>query len=107
PLFLPLHHVHGIINVLSCALWAGARIHLFEKFDAERIAAGVSAGDYTLFMAVPTIYVKILQYFEGLDDSEVERICRGFGAMRLNVSGSAACPVPLFEQWRERTGQVL
>ena len=22
--FLPLHHIHGIINVLSCALWSGA-----------------------------------------------------------------------------------
>jgi malonyl-CoA/methylmalonyl-CoA synthetase len=107
PLFLPLHHVHGIINVLCCALWAGAQVHLFEKFEADRIAAGVSAGDYSLFMAVPTIYVKMLQYFEGLEESEAERICHGFGAMRLNVSGSAACPVPLFEQWRERTGQVL
>ena len=24
PLFLPLHHIHGIVNVLSCALWSGA-----------------------------------------------------------------------------------
>ncbi|MFM7785199.1 MAG: AMP-binding protein, partial [Gammaproteobacteria bacterium] len=23
PLFLPLHHVHGIVNVLCCALWSG------------------------------------------------------------------------------------
>ncbi len=23
-LCLPLHHVHGIINVVSCALWSGA-----------------------------------------------------------------------------------
>ena len=23
-LVLPLHHVHGIINVLSCTLWSGA-----------------------------------------------------------------------------------
>ena len=26
PLFLPLHHIHGIINVMSCALWSGATI---------------------------------------------------------------------------------
>ena len=26
PLFLPLHHVHGIINIMSCALWTGAMI---------------------------------------------------------------------------------
>ena len=25
-LVLPLHHVHGIINVLTCALWSGARV---------------------------------------------------------------------------------
>ena len=30
PLFLPLHHIHGIINILSCALWTGARAgHVF------------------------------------------------------------------------------
>lgn len=27
--------------------------------------------------------------------------------MRLNISGSAACPVKLFEQWQQLTGQVL
>ena len=27
--------------------------------------------------------------------------------MRLNVSGSAACPVKVFDQWQELTGQVL
>ena len=27
--------------------------------------------------------------------------------MRLNISGSAACPVKLFNQWKDLTGQVL
>jgi malonyl-CoA/methylmalonyl-CoA synthetase len=31
PLFLPLHHVHGIVNVLSCALWSGAQVETFES----------------------------------------------------------------------------
>ncbi|WP_150293299.1 acyl-CoA synthetase [Sphingobium estronivorans] len=107
PLFLPLHHVHGIINVLSCALWVGATVHLFPRFDAPSVTADVAAGDYSVFMAVPTIYVKLLDYLESLDEAEAQAICDGFAAMRLNVSGSAACPVPLFEQWRARTGQVL
>jgi len=34
-------------------------------------------------------------------------VCDGFAAMRVNVSGSAACLVPLFEQWRARPGQML
>ena len=33
PLFLPMHHIHGIINVTSCALWSGATIEPFERFD--------------------------------------------------------------------------
>ena len=41
-LCLPLHHVHGIINVLSCALWSGAACEMLTRFDAnavwERIA---------------------------------------------------------------------
>jgi len=107
PLFLPLHHIHGIINILSCGLWAGATVHLFAKFDIPRITDQIIAGTYNVFMAVPTIYVKLIQYFESIDAERVEKICAGFKAMRLNISGSAACPVKLFKQWQELTGQVL
>ncbi|PCH61739.1 MAG: long-chain fatty acid--CoA ligase [SAR86 cluster bacterium] len=107
PLFLPVHHIHGIINILSCGLYAGATVHLFAKFDIPKIMAQVVNGTYNVFMAVPTIYVKLLQYFETIDASEVDKIAAGFKAMRLNISGSAACPVKLFKQWQALTGQVL
>ncbi|MDA1370802.1 MAG: acyl-CoA synthetase [Proteobacteria bacterium] len=107
PLFLPLHHIHGIINILSCGLWAGATVHLFAKFDIPRITDQIIAGTYNVFMAVPTIYVKLIQYFDTIDAAHVQQICDGFNAMRLNISGSAACPVKLFNQWKELTGQIL
>lgn len=107
PLFLPLHHIHGIINILSCGLWAGARVHLFAGLDIPKVTAEVAAGTYNVFMAVPTVYVKLIQYLEKQNQEEVAAICAGFKTMRLNISGSAACPVKLFEQWRELTGQVL
>jgi malonyl-CoA/methylmalonyl-CoA synthetase len=107
PLFLPVHHIHGIINILSCGLWAGASVHLFAKFDIPRITSEIVAGTYNVFMAVPTIYVKLIQYFESIDAAQVQKICDGFRPMRLNISGSAACPVKLFKQWQELTGQVL
>ena len=113
PLFLPLHHVHGVINILSCGLWAGATVHLFTRFDAPTITEQVAANTYSVFMAVPTIYVKMIQYFDAIgsgqvrDNDQVKKICAGFAAMRLNISGSAACPVTLFNQWRDLTGQVL
>lgn len=34
---LPLHHVHGIINVLSCALWSGACCEFLPKFNPESV----------------------------------------------------------------------
>jgi malonyl-CoA/methylmalonyl-CoA synthetase len=34
---LPLHHVHGIINLMSCALWAGATVHFLNPFDAKQV----------------------------------------------------------------------
>ncbi|MCY3566868.1 MAG: acyl-CoA synthetase [Gammaproteobacteria bacterium] len=107
PLFLPLHHIHGIVNILSCGLWAGATVHLFAGLDIPKVTSQVAAGVYNVFMAVPTVYVKLIQYLEKRDENEVAAVCAGFKAMRLNISGSAACPVKLFEQWQELTGQVL
>lgn len=107
PLFLPLHHIHGIINVLCCGLWAGVTITLFPKFDTEAILGDVAAERYTVFMAVPTIYVKLIKHLESLDEAARRAICDGFRFMRLNVSGSAACPVKVYNQWLALTGQTL
>jgi malonyl-CoA/methylmalonyl-CoA synthetase len=107
PLFLPLHHVHGIINVLCCGLWAGARIDLIDGFDAARILDRVANARYNVFMAVPTIYVKLIGALETMSAAERESAATGFGGMRLMVSGSAACPVSVHEKWLTLTGQVL
>ncbi|GAB1258861.1 acyl-CoA synthetase [Aurantivibrio plasticivorans] len=107
PLFLPMHHVHGIINILCCGLWAGATIDVFTQFDIETLLPKVTEDTYTLFMAVPTIYAKLISYLEGMSAGEKEKVCNGFRHMRLNVSGSAACPIPIYEKWLALTEQVL
>lgn len=107
PLFLPMHHIHGIINVTSCALWAGATIEPFAKFDQPAILERVKADAYTLFMAVPTIYVKLIQALEAAAPAERAAIVGGFRRMRLMVSGSAALPASVHEQWTALTGQKL
>jgi malonyl-CoA/methylmalonyl-CoA synthetase len=107
PLFLPLHHVHGIVNVLACALWSGALVETFESFDLDRVLDRVAAKAYTVFMAVPTIYVKLIRALEAASPEERERWAAGFGALRLMVSGSAALPASVHERWTELTGQKL
>lgn len=104
PLFLPLHHIHGIINVLCCALWSGALVDVFTRFDADAVLPRVAAGDYTLFMAVPTIYAKLATL---LDSESHPEVLKGFAGMRLMVSGSAALPAGLHRQWARLTGQSL
>jgi malonyl-CoA/methylmalonyl-CoA synthetase len=107
PLFLPLHHIHGIINVLSCALWSGGQIEAYPRFEMDVILGRVAEDAYTVFMAVPTIYVKMIQALEGMERESRERIVAGFGRMRLMISGSAALPATIHQRWTELTGQRL
>ncbi len=107
PLFLPLHHVHGIINVMSCALWAGATIEPFPRFDLDSILKRVASDSYTVFMAVPTIYVKLSQRIDAMGDDEREAVVDGFSKMRLMISGSAALPASVHKSWAILTGQQL
>ena len=64
---LPLHHVHGIVNVLLCALWSGARISFLPemqtKFSAGLVWDAFKDLDLSLFMAVPTVYAKLIEEF--------------------------------------------
>jgi malonyl-CoA/methylmalonyl-CoA synthetase len=122
PLFLPLHHVHGIVNVLTCALWSGASIEVFESFDAGEILARVADGAFTLFMAVPTIYVKLIQAIEAAPPVQRElrndRDWHGYfksiawrapaGFSRSAVAGRAdppGCGVRRTDQQRRRSGR--
>lgn len=107
PLFLPLHHIHGIINVLSCALWKGATIQAHPRFDLPTILSQVADRIYSVFMAVPTIYVKLIEALEAMSPSERESVVSGFANMRLMVSGSAALPASVHEAWTKLTGQKL
>ena len=104
---LPLHHTHGIVNALLCALRVGATVEMLPGFDAPMVWERFADGQATLFMAVPTVYVRLIQNWDEAAPIEQERRREGARALRLMVSGSAALPVPVFERWREITGHAL
>ena len=106
-LVLPLHHVHGIVNVLACALWSGAVCEMLPAFEAEAVWERLASGKPTLFMAVPTIYRKLIAAWEAADSSRQARWSAGAARLRLMVSGSAALPVQTLARWREITGHTL
>lgn len=107
PLFLPIHHVHGIINILTCGLWSGATVDVFESFDADGVLARVADGAYTVFMAVPTIYIGLIRLLEKSEPHRRRQITEGFAGMRLMISGSAALPASVHQLWTDLTGQRL
>ena len=60
PLFLPLHHIHGIINSLCCPLFVGAKTTMLGSFNVDYICEEISSKDFTVFTAVPTIYFSLI-----------------------------------------------
>ena len=106
-LVLPLHHVHGIVNVLSCALWNGATCEVQAKFDADAVWARIESRALTVFMAVPTVYGRLIAAWEAAPEDRRAAMSAGCRGMRLMVSGSAALPVRTLERWREISGHTL
>jgi malonyl-CoA/methylmalonyl-CoA synthetase len=104
---LPLHHVHGLINIAYCALWNGACLEFIPKFDAYLLWNRLIHSPSTLFMAVPTIYAKLIEYWTGLYPEEQETHSKALHKLRLMVSGSAALPISLLEKWRSISGHTL
>ena len=104
---LPLHHVHGIINIMSCALWSGGCCEFLPKFDPKRIFEVFNRRQVNLFMAVPTIYFKLIAYWKTLHEEEQNLITKSLKKFRLMVSGSAALPVNVLEEWKKISGHTL
>ncbi|NWX93270.1 ACSF3 synthetase, partial [Nothoprocta pentlandii] len=110
---LPLHHVHGVINKLLCPLWVGATCIMLPEFSAQMVwkkFLSSQAPRISVFMAVPTIYAKLIEYYDKhFSQPQVQDFVRAFcqDNIRLMVSGSAALPVPVLEKWRNITGHTL
>ncbi len=104
---LPLHHVHGIINVVSCALCTGATVQFIHPFDAKQVFEIFLEEKINVFMAVPTIYFKLISQFELESDSVKSSISACLNKFRLMVSGSAALPISVMEKWQQISGHYL
>jgi malonyl-CoA/methylmalonyl-CoA synthetase len=104
---LPLNHIHGIVNVVACALFAGATCEFMPGFDAEKVWERFMEGGITLFMAVPTIYTRLISSWDAASPSRQKAMSEVCSRMRLMVSGSAALPIGVLRKWKIISGHVL
>ncbi|MCT9818912.1 AMP-binding protein [Microbacterium sp. W1N] len=88
---LPLFHTFGQTAVMNIAFRVGASIILLPRFDADEALALMVAHGATVFTAVPTMYV-------GLIESGRRTTARP--PLRYAVSGGAALPVAVLEAFR-------
>jgi malonyl-CoA/methylmalonyl-CoA synthetase len=94
---LPIFHVHGLFVALHGALINGSKMIWMGKFDPALAVRRMS--DATVFMGVPTLYVRLLQE-PGLTREATAH-------MRLFIAGSAPLLIETFNEWKDRTGQTI
>ena len=98
---LPLFHVHGLCFALHTSLIAGLKIVMMDEFSSENVIDILSnqKGELacTMFMGVPTMYVKMIEKMEGRS--------RDFHHIRLLASGSAPLLPKDFEGIKEVFGR--
>ncbi|MFL2698156.1 MAG: acyl-CoA synthetase [Gammaproteobacteria bacterium] len=104
PLFLPLHHIHGIINALSSPLYVGGKVTMLGSFEINELCRQVASKKFSVFTAVPTVYFSLI---DELEESKNKDVIEGFKSMRLMMSGSAALAPEIHKKWEELTGQKL
>ena len=81
---LPLFHVHGLCFALHTCLLAGCHVLLLDAFSPEVVIDRLAKKEKpvcSVFMAVPSMYARMLDFVEGKD--------LNFDHVRLWTSGSA------------------
>ncbi len=94
---LPIFHVHGLFVALHGALLNGSKMIWQGKFDPRLAIARMA--DATVFMGVPTLYVRML--------AEPSLTPEAARHMRLFISGSAPLLIETFNDWQERSGHTI
>ena len=94
---LPIFHVHGLFVAIHGALINGSKMIWFAKFDPKAVLAAMPRA--TVFMGVPTLYVRLLAE-PGLTKDAAKN-------MRLFIAGSAPLLIETFTEWQQRTGHTI
>ena len=94
---LPIFHVHGLFVAIHGALHNGSKMLWLSRFEPGAVIERMARA--TVFMGVPTLYVRMLAH-----PALTREAC---AHMRLFISGSAPLLIETFNAWRERSGHTI
>lgn len=106
---LPVHHVTGIsINFLPLLLTGGCIEFRTGGFDAGAVWERLREGGITIFSVVPTIYMRMMRYYEvyisklpPAGEQEYVDAVRNF---KVALCGTSALPMQLMQKWERLLG---
>jgi malonyl-CoA/methylmalonyl-CoA synthetase len=94
---LPIFHVHGLFVAIHGALVNGSSMLWMDKFEPKTAITLMAKA--TVFMGVPTLYVRML--------AEPTLTKEATKNMRLFIAGSAPLLKETFEAWHAKTAHTI
>lgn len=106
---LPVHHATGIGISFLPFLMSGALTEFKSgSFDPEWMWNRWKKGGLTFFSGVPTIYMRMMRFFEQrlskLPEPEKQEFILGARKFRVMLCGSSALPTPMQNFWTNLRG---
>ena len=98
-IFLPMYHIFGLSECMCSAVSFAWKIVLLERFNAEDVINAINEYRPTLFFAVPTVYIALLNH------PKIKKC--DFSSFRLFHTAAAAMPTEIRNKWIELTGPNL
>ena len=93
--FLPLFHVFAQNYIMNAGFEAGATLVLFRRFVPDMVLPGIKSEGVTMFFAVPTIYIALL-------NANVPK--QALASIRYFFSAAATMPQEISRRWTDAYG---
>lgn len=96
---LPLFHIFAMTTLMNAGIYRATKNVLLPRFDAAAVFGLMQQHQVTVFAGVPTMYWGLLNYpGEEFDYAAIAQ------RLRVAVSGGAALPVQVLEDFAKRFG---
>ena len=93
---VPLFTNFGLTVTLNLCLYTGGTIVLHERWDTQKVLAGIKEHKATYFGGTPTMYVYMVNEYDGEKHD--------LSSLRVCTTGGAPVPQPVIQRFEELSG---
>ena len=105
---LPVHHATGLQLTFTPFLLAGGCVEFHSRFDVRKTWKRWGQGGLAFFSGVPTIYTRMMQFYEDEMNKPVpasaEPFFKAASQFKGLLCGTSALPRSLMQKWLVLTG---